>query len=230
MKEEEVAIIIFAQTGKKERISKHILSSGNGDELLFDFFNKNVESLVIKTQLPYFFISEKKQIGCTFGEKITNAVLSVFSKGYSKVIVVGNDCPQLKARQIRNAFEALKVNKEVIGKDNRGGAYLIGLTKSNFDSRAFQELHWQTNRLFDELYNLLNTSNDIEILPVLYNLNTRAEASFVLKLSSFKSSLRKIILLFLSHHPARQNVFDQIGTSIIIFYSKGLRAPPLFVL
>ena len=133
MKEEEVWIRRFAQTGKKERISKTICSSANGDEVLFDVFNKNVENRVIKTRIPYFFISERKQIGCSFGEKITNAVLSVFSKGYSKVIVVGNDCPQLKARQIRDAFEALNVNKEVIGKDNRGVTYSIGLTRSNFD-------------------------------------------------------------------------------------------------
>ena len=230
MNKEDVAIIIFAQTGKKERISKHIVSSGNDDELLFDFFNKNVENLVIKTRIPYFFISETKQIGCSFGEKITNAVLSVFSKGYCKVIVLGNDCPQLKTEHIRNAFGAMNANKEVIGKDNRGGTYLIGLSESNFDSKSFQELDWQTNCLFDDLYNLLNTGNNIEILPVLYNLNTRAEANFILKLLGFKSSFRKLILLILRLLPARQNRFEQIGTLIIIFYTKGLRGPPLFVL
>jgi len=230
MNEEKVAIIIFAQTGKQESLSKHIGLDGNGDEMLFDLLNKNIEDLVITTQIPYFFISEINQVGNCFGEKITNAVLSVFSRGYSNVIVLGNDCPQLKAKHIRNAFIALGENKEVIGRDNGGGAYLIGLTKLNFDSKAFQTLNWQTNRLFAGLFHLLNTGNNIAILPVLYNLNTRAEAKHLLKLLSFTSSFRKQILLILCIFPSKIQGFEQICSSILFFYTQGLRGPPIFVL
>ncbi|CAN0575163.1 unnamed protein product, partial [Ectocarpus sp. 12 AP-2014] len=65
-------------------------------ERVFETLTKETLRKVKRTKQPYFHISEKEQTGNSFGERFTNAIQTVFDKGYEHIITVGNDTPQLK--------------------------------------------------------------------------------------------------------------------------------------
>ncbi len=50
-------------------------------------------------------------------------------KGHSSLVVIGNDCSQLTAKDILIASKKLSSNDFVIGSTYNGGLYLIGLSK-----------------------------------------------------------------------------------------------------
>lgn len=67
------------------------------------------------------------QRGATFGEKLTNLFQDMFSAGYERVVVVGNDCAELTTADLDAAMRALDDHECVVGPAEDGGCYLIGL-------------------------------------------------------------------------------------------------------
>lgn len=55
--------------------------------------------------------------------------------------------PELGASDIAHAHAALKSGRPTIGKDFRGGSFLIGLLKDSFRQNQFANLPWQTSRI-----------------------------------------------------------------------------------
>lgn len=111
----------------------------------------NTIKLAKGTGLPFFFIDERIQRGDSFGARITHAAESVFAKGFDQVVLIGNDSPELNHKQLTRAVELLNEGKSVIGPAFDGGAYLLGLHKATFDTRAFEALPWQSIGLQAEL-------------------------------------------------------------------------------
>jgi glycosyltransferase A (GT-A) superfamily protein (DUF2064 family) len=107
----------------------------------------------------------------------------VFSNGYENLIVVGNDCAQISATVIQNASEELKCNDVVVGPDNHGGVYLIGINKKVFNKASFQNLSWQTEGLSDQFLEVYANANTIT-LPLLHDINNFQDLIFVNKLLS----------------------------------------------
>ena len=101
-------------------------------------------STIRKTGLPSFWSNEHSQKGVSFGERLSGCVEWVFEKGYDHIIILGNDCPSLATEDILEAHKELASNQLVLGPDERGGAYLIGVSKSTFKKAQFQSLHWQS--------------------------------------------------------------------------------------
>ncbi|MFX5730461.1 DUF2064 domain-containing protein, partial [Acinetobacter baumannii] len=81
-------------------------------------------------------------------EKIKTAANTVFAKGFSRLIIIGNDCPELSSSLFLKADEELKKGNNIIGPDTNGGVYLIGITKELFTSLDFEKINWQTNAVF----------------------------------------------------------------------------------
>ncbi|MGH9338166.1 MAG: DUF2064 domain-containing protein [Acidobacteriota bacterium] len=48
------------------------------------------------------------QRGCGFGERLQNAVEDLTSLGYEQIVIVGRDCPDLNAGDIRRALKLLQ--------------------------------------------------------------------------------------------------------------------------
>jgi len=143
-KENGTAILIFAQSSTEDMKHKNMV---NGD-VLFDSLTKHTIALVEKTGLPYYHFTEKEQKGHSFGERFTNAIQTVFNKGFDSVITVGNDTPHLGVKHILEANEQLKSKKLVLGPSIDGGFYLMGLHRSQFHAHSFAQLPWQTTQLF----------------------------------------------------------------------------------
>lgn len=79
------------------------------------------------------------------GEKMKQAFAATFLKHYSKVVIIGTDCPELKSKHIEMAFECLSKNDVVIGPAADGGYYLLGMNR--FHPKLFEEIVWSTSQV-----------------------------------------------------------------------------------
>ena len=200
------AVLLFAQSEKIESGLKPIASCSKQNVLLWKKMNGNVTKLIQKSKLPYFVSDENSQVGTTFGEKITHAIQAVFVKGFAKVIVIGNDCIELKVQHLLQAEKDLKTNDLVIGSDYSGGAYLIGISKSEFNADLFETLPWQTKGVLTAVQTLYKTQS-IAYLPRLNDCNDAFDFKKATHKLSFSDAFRKILLSFLSINKI-QNYFD----------------------
>lgn len=161
----KTAILIFAHTASEECNHKHF---PRGNEL-FNALNQEVVIKVKKTGLPFFILTEKEQQGTTFGERYTNAIELVFKKGYSSVITVGNDTPELSSYQLEQAAANNAAFKITIGPTFDGGFYLLAINKSQFNKNDFLKLPWQKTSLRKELVKLLENNGTLISTFRFYN-------------------------------------------------------------
>ncbi len=176
--EHTTAILVFALSSKEEQKHKNI---DNGNEL-FEALSKHTLNTVQKTGLPYFHLTENEQIGNSFGERFSNAIQSIYNKGFNQIITIGNDTPQLKASHIQKAAELLAKNKMVLGPSKDGGFYLMGLQRKLFNASTFENLPWQTSRLRHQLRSELSTSiDDLILLEALIDIDNLQDLKIISK-------------------------------------------------
>jgi uncharacterized protein len=207
----KTAILLFAQSTTLASSTKVIARNPKQNFLLWKKMNNRVLKTTRKTKLPTFYFNETNQIGYTFGEKLANALLETFDKGFEHVIVIGNDCPLLKSVHLLEAASQLLRNDFVLGADFNGGAYLIGLKKSILNIEKFTAISWQTNLVFNELKSL-SEENTIAILPSFNDCNTASDLKEIgLKLSYLDRLKHFILSLF--------RTISNINLSKIVFFS-----------
>lgn len=85
---------------------------------------------MIENQIPDSMESFP-QTGEDLGQKMYNAVNQILQKGYSKVVLIGSDIPDLSAKDIQKSFEILDGHNVVLGPTYDGGYYLVGMKTSH---------------------------------------------------------------------------------------------------
>ena len=88
------------------------------------------------------------QRGRSFGESLRLAVDDAFSLGYRRVVVIGNDSPEISRSYLENAFESLASSgprRAVLGPAKDGGYALLGLTTPC--PEAFEAMPWGSSRV-----------------------------------------------------------------------------------
>lgn len=196
------AILLFAQSDSAETVVKPIAHSKMQSTLLWHKMNEKVLQTIRKTKLPFFKSDENTQEGISFGEKLSHAVQGVFDQGFDKVIIIGNDTPGLTLQHIKKAYSSLQDTDLVLGPDHKGGAYLIGLSKSNFKKHLFATISWRTSQVIKQLKTF--STHKCVVLKPLSDFNTSSDLSAVLKELSYitriKSNLLSLLLfqLFLN--------------------------------
>lgn len=104
------------------------------------------------SELPVIEATDEQQRGQGFGERFANAVADAFAQGYEHVIAVGGDCPHLHEVDWTAVAERLDGGVPVLGPTpEHDGAYLIGLTRDQFDRKQFEALPWQSPGLLSVL-------------------------------------------------------------------------------
>jgi glycosyltransferase A (GT-A) superfamily protein (DUF2064 family) len=215
------AILIFANSAEFEAIQKPFKSS----EVLFDALNSHTLNIVKKTGLSYFLSSEKNQTGDSFGERFTNAIQSVYNKGFETVITIGNDTPQLKTNHILRAVHYLQQNDIVLGPSKDGGFYLMGLKQSYFNSETFLKLPWQTSKLRRSISRLVISKHiKLSYLEILSDIDTIRDTETII--DSFRGIPRHIKQLLLPYISVEKKItnslFSSIETSIqALLFNKG---------
>lgn len=90
--------------------------------------------------------TKRKQNGNDLGERMLNSFKELFDQGFTRIIIIGSDCLQLKTENLEEAVALLESNNAVIGPANDGGYYLLGLTK--FYPDLFTNKPWSTDKVF----------------------------------------------------------------------------------
>ncbi len=80
------------------------------------------------------------------GAKMEAAFASAFAEGYSAVMIIGSDCPQLTQSLLEQAFDKLQKHDVVIGPAVDGGYYLLGMKKLH--QAFFRNKRWSTAQVF----------------------------------------------------------------------------------
>lgn len=186
------AVLVFANSSHEELLHKPMLKG----ELLFDRLTHETLTKVRKSGLPYFHVSEKEQVGNSFGERFSNAIQTVFDQGFENIITIGNDTPQLQTRHLIETEKALKAGKTVLGPSLDGGFYLMGIHRSKFDAENFKKLPWQRFSLLNRISVLLDqTEALVHKLPTLGDLDNLND---VMRLTSFKNSISSALVQLLA--------------------------------
>jgi hypothetical protein len=225
------AILLFTRTPKEEAHHKFFTQAGNSDinlSISTSLINRSVRE-VRKSGIPYFIIASDKQQGDSFRERLTNAFAEIFALGFERVIAVGNDSPQLNASVLKVAADSLRKNDLVLGPDQRGGTYLIGMARKCFDPAAFQEFRWNTSNLFSDFvaWGKENFCH-LEILAELSDINTITDFNLLLRNKKISFSLLHQLQSLLA------SVMNSIADRITPFYLSlfrlniGFRGPPEF--
>src|SRR5260370_10561738 len=139
------------------------------------------------------------QRGDSFGERLEDAVETLSDLRYTKVVIVGSDCPDLRPQDIQQAFSALQGSQLVLGPDHRGGCYLIGF---NIEDRwRLRGIQWRRNTDFDELLNRFGFENSWQ-LPVKIDLDTWEDVRLLAKSASFWRHTAAALLLSFRSYPS----------------------------
>lgn len=213
----KTAILIFANSAEKEAERKSFLSVD-----VFYALNTQTLKTVKKSGIDYFLVSEKQQIGNSFGERFSNAIESVFNNGFENVISVGNDTPHLKTHHLVDTLHQLEKKDFILGPSKDGGFYLMGIKKKHFNKETFLKLPWQTNRLQKSISSIANKNHlEINFLEPLNDLDTKEDLKTIL--NSFKEIYLSILKLL-------QKLFFKIKNTFLeefVLFSETLYAQNL---
>ncbi|MEM6343293.1 MAG: DUF2064 domain-containing protein [Bacteroidota bacterium] len=219
-----IALLFFSRSARAEQLAKPFGPEGERvHEALIDHSHK----AALKSGLKTFWLDEADQVGDTFGERLANAYESLFSKGFSKVIAIGNDCPNLSAVDIQQAASILEKKDWVLGPAADGGLYLLGLTQDTYDREDFLALDWEQASLLSSLEAQINQGQHTSIRLDL-KVDIDGQADLVRCLSAW-GSLNPLyyLLAFLVLPLAERSSEKPWQYDPFVFAPESLRAPPV---
>jgi len=147
----ETAILFFSRTLEDEYKAK---SFGLSKERFKSVYSGLVSKALRVAQQTGFALHEVysgSQVGRTFGERLINAIRSIESGGFKKVLVIGNDCPELNALHLKQAAQSLGNHPSVVLEDKRGGIALLGIDLTKVDFNDLISIKWSTAAVAQEL-------------------------------------------------------------------------------
>lgn len=223
------ALLFFSRSASLEARNKAFVKSQDKVNYnICDGLIRETKKVISTLDLPSFLIDETLQEGENFGQRLANAFELIFSKGFERVIAIGNDCPTLQIKDIHLAINKLNQGENILGPNTRGGVYLIGVRKDCFNSDDFASLRWQTAHLMADLtayfehvggINLLTQRNDLNTLNDIRLFLVSGQQSYLVV--RLQEILNGVILQF----GRWKNRFPQV---IEASASSQLRAPPFF--
>ena len=157
------AILLFSRSATAEAVAKYGGTKANCRNLSSALIRRTRQTLR-RSGLPVYAFDEREQRGFTFGERLVDCIARVFAAGHAQVIIVGNDCPDLAVTHLHRAAALLDRGEQVLGRDGRGGVWLLGLQQTNFDAQTLQSLRWQTGHLAADLSQFLRGAQELNLL------------------------------------------------------------------
>jgi rSAM/selenodomain-associated transferase 1 len=112
------------------------------------------------------------QAGGDLGERLHHVSSELFRRGYSRVVIVGSDSPDLPGGYLESAFDRLGDVDIVLGPCDDGGYYLIGLSCGPEHS-IFTGIPWSSPRVFaTTLRKAESLGLSVGILPRWHDIDT----------------------------------------------------------
>jgi uncharacterized protein len=194
-------ILLFAKSPVKGRV-KTRLAAELGEEFavaLYKCFVEDVLGLVkdVGVSLRLLFhppdaksdfrdwLGEREffrpQAGDDIGERMKNAFENAFTEGFSKVVAIGSDLPDLPDDFLRRAFAQLESSDAVLGPSSDGGYYLIGFSRESFLPETFENIAWSRDGVFEQTLCVLKRhGRTTSLLPVWHDVDTAADLKALL--------------------------------------------------
>jgi uncharacterized protein len=117
------------------------------------------------------------QHGHDLGSRMHNVFAEGFTEGYTKVIIIGTDCPAVTHELIMQAFAGLDSAAVVIGPASDGGYYLIGLRHTM--PALFEGISWGTELVFNQtLAHCRALKITCALLPELRDIDRRDDLDY----------------------------------------------------
>lgn len=223
-----IALLFFSRNAKEESRKKTWFASANrqGNTAVASALINQSSDFLKNSGLPVFHFHEGNQRGKNFGERFANAYQDVFDRGYSGVIAIGNDSPEIVNIDLQKVSLNLLSGKTVLGASIRGGAYLIGLTRESFDKSDFQNLPWQSGRLFSALRELIGKDQSPTLLETLRDINSLNDLKILLKDCSYKYVFKHLISLLKSQSKRFYRLMNESTPDSFLLTNSRFRGPP----
>ena len=222
----KTCILYFSRSPEEERAFKKLNKSHKTSSLMINKLYNHGLQVIKSTGLDYICYNEILQEGEGFGEKLSNAIDHTFNL-YEQVIIVGNDCPNLHAKDIRSADNAFSANASTLGLTTQGGVYLIALSKEQWNRNVFENLAWNTSDLGAVLTRFLSEQSDLILLDSKAELNTALDFLHFIK-RTFNSSF-VLDLLELHLYKSYSCDYTTLQNRISIQKQTLFRGPPTFL-
>ena len=114
------------------------------------------------------------QLGDDLGSREFQAMREALERGYSKVAIIGSDCPTITPGDIEVAFACLSENDLVLGPCEDGGYYLIGATRPI--QSLFEGISWGSERVLSEtLEKAREAGLTLGLLDVKYDIDSYSD-------------------------------------------------------
>jgi uncharacterized protein len=145
---------------------------------IFIYFSDFVEDLPIGAPSNF---QGGLQKGNDLGERMSNAFMEVFEKGYKSALIIGTDCPNMNKEILLEAFESLENHDVVLGPATDGGYYLLGLKE--VIPELFQNIPWSTGNVLELSLNVVKAKKRSNcLLAYLSDIDTLEDWENYLKL------------------------------------------------
>lgn len=121
-------------------------------------------------------LTYKQQSQGDIGCRMSAAFQKAFEVGMQRVILIGIDCPDLKADLIAEAFQALNQHDLVLGPAKDGGYYLIGL--NYLLPELFRGINWSTSEVLGQTQDIAQKLDlAVAYLPILSDIDRPEDLS-----------------------------------------------------
>jgi rSAM/selenodomain-associated transferase 1 len=163
------AVVIMAKEPKVGKVKTRLvppLTAESAAELYLNFLLDKIEQVkIIENVQPYFaFYPESgegffqsiapdnfkliEQKGKDLGERLDNISSELIDMGYSKVVLMDSDTPNLSIQIVIDGLRILDESDVVLGPCEDGGYYLIGIKSKA--SELFQNIPWSSEEVTRE--------------------------------------------------------------------------------
>ncbi len=199
--------IVFAKNGELGKVKTRLAQTIGNEGALRVYLDllqitEDVSSAMENVQLRIYFsdyILEDRwpgkekyiQQGTDLGQRMKNAFEQGFNDGFTSIVGIGADLPEINPTLISDAFHALESSDFVFGPALDGGYYLVGMSfEKGF--YIFENKPWSTEELF-----ILTKTEILENQHTLHELETLNDIDTLedLKASSIAANYPEFIKL-----------------------------------
>ena len=169
----EKALFVYKQLIS---ITTNVLINLPFDKLIYysEFIPLDIEAKEIETAAKTLVLV---QHGNDLGARMLNSFSDQFKMGYSRLIIIGTDCPDLNSELLLNAFNALESHDIVIGPAADGGYYLLGMSK--LYPELFEGVEWSTSEVYGQTVDIISKLGlSFSLMPVLRDLDNEDDLKY----------------------------------------------------
>lgn len=108
------------------------------------------------------------------GDRLKKAFRDAFAAGIKRVVIIGSDCPYIRAEDIQTAWAKLETHDLVLGPAEDGGYWLIGLREPQ--PAVFNGIEWSSSTVLSETLSRAKALGlKISLLRTLSDVDTRQD-------------------------------------------------------